>query len=120
MVFLSKSSSDETINALKKAILEGTIIKIGPYRYKPRPGYGTGDKRTWFLSNEDTGRNSDIFSYIGVVRQYKIAWCNSMEIPPSSDGDFPYFTLDNMCKIIMLLRRKAALVDENKNRIINR
>lgn len=120
MVFLGKSSSDETIEALQNAILKGITIKIGPYRYKPTPGYGTGDKRTWFLSNQDTGRNSEVFSYIGITRQYKRAWCESMGIPPSSDGDFPYFTLDNMCKIIMLLRKKAALVGENKNRTINR
>lgn len=112
MVFLGKSGSDETVKALRKAILEGTIIKIGPYRYKPTPGYGTGDKRTWFLSNYDTGRNSEIFSYIGITRQYKIKWCESMGIPPTSDGDFPYFTLDNMCKIIMLLRRIAALMEK--------
>ena len=112
MVFLGKSGSDETINTLKKAVLEGTIIKIGPYRYKPTPGYMAGNEKTWFLSNQDTGRNSEIFSYIGITRQYKIAWCNSMGIPPSSDGDFPYFTLDNMCKIIVLLRKKVAVMEK--------
>jgi hypothetical protein len=35
-----------------------------------------------------------------------------MGIPPSSDGDFPYFTLDNMCKIIVLLRKKVAVMEK--------
>lgn len=113
MVFLGKSGSDETINALKKAILGGTIVKLGPFRYKPTPGYMTGSERTWFLSNQDTGRNSEIFSYIGITRQHKIRWCESMGIPPSADGGFPYFTLDNMCKIIVLLRKKVAAMGES-------